>query len=67
MSKSILLAAMLLSSSLANAQTVKLRGKAAELFVAKYFPNAEAPGAGRRSPAERRGRGRFAIEGKQTG
>jgi hypothetical protein len=37
------LAALLLISSSANAQAVKLRGEAADAFVAKYFPNAGAP------------------------
>lgn len=37
------LAALLLISSSANAQAVKLRGEAADAFVEKYFPNAGAP------------------------
>jgi hypothetical protein len=36
------LAAVLMISS-ANAQAVKLRGEAADAFIAKYFPNAGAP------------------------
>jgi hypothetical protein len=36
-------AALLSISSSANAQAVKLRGEAADAFVAKYFPNAGAP------------------------
>jgi hypothetical protein len=37
-------AALVMISSSANAQAVKLRGKAADAFVAKYFPNAAVPG-----------------------
>jgi hypothetical protein len=37
------LAALLVISSSASAQAVKLRGEAADAFVAKYFPNAGAP------------------------
>jgi hypothetical protein len=37
------LAALILISSSASAQAVKLRGEAADAFVAKYFPNAGAP------------------------
>jgi hypothetical protein len=36
-------AALLTISSSANAQAVKLKGEAADAFVAKYFPNAGAP------------------------
>jgi hypothetical protein len=36
-------AALLLLCPLANAQAVKLRGEAADAFVAKYFPSAGAP------------------------
>jgi hypothetical protein len=36
-------ATLLLISSSADAQAVKLRGEAADAFVAKYFPNAGAP------------------------
>ena len=36
-------AALLMIYSSANAQAVKLRGEAANAFVAKYFPNAGAP------------------------
>ena len=37
-------AALVAISSSANAQAVKLRGAAADAFVAKYFPNADVPG-----------------------
>ena len=37
------LAALLLISTSADAQAVKLRGEAADAFVAKYFPSAGAP------------------------
>jgi hypothetical protein len=37
-------AALLVAFSSANAQAVKLRGDAADSFVAKYFPNAAVPG-----------------------
>jgi hypothetical protein len=37
-------AALVVSSSSAHAQAVKLRGPAADAFVAKYFPNAAVPG-----------------------
>ncbi len=37
-------AALIVMSSSAHAQAVKLRGKAADAFVAKYFPNAAVPG-----------------------
>jgi hypothetical protein len=37
-------AALVMISSSANAQAVKLRGSAADAFVAKYFPNAAVPG-----------------------
>ena len=36
--------ALVAMSSLAQAQAVKLRGPAADAFVAKYFPNAAVPG-----------------------
>lgn len=36
-------AALLMFSTSAHAQAVKLRGEAADAFVAKYFPNASAP------------------------
>jgi hypothetical protein len=39
----VLFAALLVVSSSANAQAVKLRGEAADAFVAKYFPSAGAP------------------------
>jgi hypothetical protein len=37
-------AALVAMSSLAEAQAVKLRGPAADAFVAKYFPKAAVPG-----------------------
>lgn len=37
-------AAVLMTFSSAHAQAVKLRGHAADSFVAKYFPNASGPG-----------------------
>jgi hypothetical protein len=37
-------AALVMMSSSAHAQAVKLRGPAADAFVAKYFPNADVPG-----------------------
>jgi hypothetical protein len=37
-------AALVMISSCAHAQAVKLRGEAADSFVAKYFPNAAIPG-----------------------
>ncbi len=37
-------AALLAISSSASAQAVKLRGEAADSFVARYFPNASGPG-----------------------
>jgi hypothetical protein len=37
-------AALVMMSSSAHAQAVKLRGPAADAFVAKYFPNAAVPG-----------------------
>ena len=37
-------AALFMTFSSANAQAVKLRGAAADSFVAKYFPNASGPG-----------------------
>jgi hypothetical protein len=37
-------AALVAMSSSAQAQAVKLRGPAADAFVAKYFPNAAVPG-----------------------
>jgi hypothetical protein len=37
-------AAIFMTFSSAHAQAVKLRGEAAESFVAKYFPNAAVPG-----------------------
>jgi|HubBroStandDraft_5_1064220.scaffolds.fasta_scaffold475754_1 hypothetical protein len=37
-------AAVVMISSLAHAQAVKLRGLAADAFVAKYFPAAAVPG-----------------------
>jgi hypothetical protein len=36
--------AVAMISSAAHAQAVKLRGAAADSFVAKYFPNAAVPG-----------------------
>jgi hypothetical protein len=45
MNRSILAgAALVMISSSAHAQAVKLRGEAADSFVAKYFPNAAIPG-----------------------
>jgi hypothetical protein len=35
--------AIVMISSSANAQAVKIRGAAADSFVAKYFPNAAVP------------------------
>ena len=40
----VVVAAQVMISSLAQAQAVKLRGKAADAFVAKYFPDAAVPG-----------------------
>ena len=37
-------AAIFMTFSSAQAQAVKLRGEAADSFVAKYFPNASGPG-----------------------
>jgi hypothetical protein len=37
-------AALLVAFSSANAQAVKLRGDAADSFIAKYFPNASGGG-----------------------
>jgi hypothetical protein len=37
-------AALVMMASTAHAQAVKLRGAAADSFVAKYFPNADVPG-----------------------
>jgi hypothetical protein len=37
-------AAIFMTFSSANAQAVKLRGAAADSFVAKYFPTASGPG-----------------------
>ena len=37
-------AALIMISSSAQAQAVKLRGPAADFFVARYFPNAAVPG-----------------------
>jgi hypothetical protein len=37
-------AALVMMSSSAHAQAVRLRGPAADAFVAKYFPNADVPG-----------------------
>ena len=40
----VVVAAVVMVSSSAHAQALKLRGKAADAFVAKYFPNAAVPG-----------------------
>jgi len=37
-------AGLIMISASAHAQAVKLRGEAADSFVAKYFPNASGPG-----------------------
>jgi hypothetical protein len=51
-------AALVIMSSSAYAQAVKLRGPAADSFVAKYFPNAAVPG---------RVKGQFTYTNKRGG